>query len=108
MNKAQRDIYRELIALPPGGYGLCNVCRFAEWKGDCECADLTCHCGIEKVEEQAEDIWQGGDCWAFRPAWSLEDTADLVGIFLQGAVPDMSRCETFIPKRMRVLEVVHA
>jgi len=102
MKKEQRAIYKTLIDLPRDGYGLCNICRYAEWSGSCDCADLDCHCGIESVEEYADDVWQGDDCWAFRPAYTLEDTVDMVGIFLQGEIADMSNCKQFIPKKMRL------
>ena len=101
MRKEQRQIYKLLIDLPEDGYGLCNICRYAKWEGyDCESADLNCCCGIWAIEGNADDAWQGSDCWAFRPRWSLEDIIDMVGIFLQGEIPSMKNCKEFIPKRM--------
>ena len=102
MKKEQRSIYKTLIDLPDEGYGLCNICRYALWEGDCDSADLECHCGIEGVEEDADDVWQGSDCWAFRPRYLLDDTVDMVGILLQGDIPDMANCKEFIPKKMRL------
>ncbi len=96
MKKEQREIYNKLLGLLTPGYGLCNICRFALWEGACETADLTCLCGIENIEENADDVWQGSDCWAFRPLWSLEDIADMVGLRLQRKHPDMSKCKDFI------------
>ena len=100
MKAEQRVIYRTLIDLPGDGYGLCTICRYAEWTGYyCDEGDLECHCGIFDIEENADDAWQGRDCWAFRPRWLLEDIVDMVGIFLQGETPDMSNCKEFIPKK---------
>jgi len=101
MDKKQREIYKQLIELPQEQYGLCGICRFAVWSGCCEDVDLDCHCGIESVEEEAGNVWGGDDCWAFRPKYGLEDTADMVGILLQGEVPDMSNCKAHIPKRFQ-------
>ncbi len=94
MKKEQRQIYYIIANFDnPVGYdGLCNYCLYAKWKGDCTDADMECHCGIEKIEENAYDVWGGGDCWAFRPAWSLEDCVDRLGLMLQGEIPDMSNC----------------
>ena len=103
MKLAERDIYFKLIRLPDneeGGYGLCNICRYALWSGCCDDADLECHCGIEKVEENSCDVWSGSDCWAFRPRWTLEDITDMVGIMLQGKHPDMSPCKDLMPERV--------
>ena len=102
MKKCQRDIYQKLIDLPSDGFGLCNICRYAVWNGDCEDADLECHCGIWEVEESADDVWQGNDCWVFRPRWLLEDIADMVGIFLRKEHPDMSNCKEFIPLKLKI------
>lgn len=100
MKKAQREIYlilaNETLPKPfDGELGLCNLCQFAEWSGYfCGDSDLTCHHPIWCISENAWDIWQGCDCWAFRPQYNLEDTVDMVGVFLQGHYPDMSKCKT--------------
>lgn len=99
MKKAQREIYlilaRESLPEPfDGELGLCNLCQWAEWTGSCcgDDGDLICHHPLWEISEYSDDVWQGGDCWAFRPEYNLEDTADMVGMFLQGYYPDMSEC----------------
>ena len=103
MKKEEREIYKLLIELPRDGYGLCNICRYSEWTGDCDTSDLYCHCGIWVVEDNAYDVWGSKDCWAFRPRWLLEDIVDMVGIWLRGENPDMSNCKDRIPKKLREL-----
>ena len=103
MKGTERELYKTLIELPKEGYGLCNICRYAEWAGcSCEDADIECHCGIYTIEEESYDVWEGRDCWAFRPRYSLDDTVDMVGVFLQGDTPDMSDCKDLMPQKMRV------
>ncbi len=99
MKKAQREIYLVLATEPLprpfySGLGLCNLCQFAEWSG-CwrKDSDLTCHHPIWAVQENADEVWAGSDCWGFRPEYSLEDTVDKIGVCLQGHYPDMSKCK---------------
>jgi len=100
MKSEKRKIYRDLISLPQEQYGLCNICKYALFIGNCQECELECHCGVEKVEFDAEDVWQGSDCWMFSPRWSLADIADRVGIYLQGKIPDMSNCKDYMPQRV--------
>jgi hypothetical protein len=108
MKATQRQPYLTLtdIALPPPRFSLkdgqdswgrgqwnlslCHFCRFASWEGgDCSDSWLECHCGITKIEEQAEMTWcDSSDCWAFRPRYALVDCVDAVGLLLQGWYPD--------------------
>ena len=100
MKYEKRAIYKTLIEIPKDGYGLCNICKYGLFSGDCEDGDIDCHCGIESVEENADDVWQGNDCFAFRPRYSLDDITDMVGIFLQGGIPDMSKCHDRMPEKL--------
>lgn len=88
MKSEQRNIYVSLVDL--GGLGLCDICKHAEFIGYSCCeADLKCHCGIEKVQEFATDVfWEGGDCWAFRPLYDFDDIVDAVGMLMQNIIPD--------------------
>ena len=99
MKKAQRDIYLQLanIELPEpfdGVLGLCNFCQYAEWLGYyCEDAELDCHHPLEVIRDYSDGIWEGDDCWGFRPEYSLEDITYMIGIYLRGKYPDMSQCK---------------
>lgn len=103
MKAEKREIYKTLISIPKEGYGLCNICKYAIFNGVCDDCDLECHCGIEKVEEDAYGTWSGDDCWAFQPRWSLADITDMVGIWLQGKQPDMSKCEDRMPLKVHCM-----
>lgn len=94
MKKAEREPYLLLtrIELPSpfnGNMGLCHFCGYAEWSGSCDESDLECHHPLWQVPEQADGAWDGTDCWGFRPCYSREDCVDMVGIHLQGLVPDL-------------------
>jgi hypothetical protein len=94
MKASEREIYFKLIGLCREHWsGLCNICRCAEFTGDCLCGDMECHCGIEKIAGDCYGYWSGDDCWAFKPRWTLEDATDAVGLILQGKYPDMYRCK---------------
>jgi hypothetical protein len=97
----EKQLYYLLLSLVPQGFGLCNICQHAAWFGCCDEAELECHCGIEKIEEEAEEVWQGSYCWAFRPEYSHEDIVDFIGICLQGKTPDMSKCKSTKSKGAR-------
>ncbi len=91
MNKVQRQPYLDLIRMMPGGYGLCNFCKFAEWEdigGSCCEADLNCTNTLMKTEKYGfpnpEDVWQGDDCFCFRPRESLQQIGVAVSIMYSG------------------------
>ena len=109
MNAQEREAYLCLtrITLPPPRFankdtdepwgqwnvGLCHFCRYAEWEGSaCSDSELNCRQGLERIAENADDVWCGGDCWAFRAAWLQEDCVDAVGLMLNGWYPDFSSC----------------
>jgi len=97
MKKKQRAIYwevaKEELPMPYNGIlGLCNLCQWAEFSGDCYEGDLDCKHPIWQISDNYIDTWSGDDCWGFRPKYKLEDTVDMIGVFLQGKMPDMSRC----------------
>ena len=86
MKKEQRLGYLILneIETPLGECCLCTWCKFAEWSGDCEEADLDCKHPLWQVSEVlAEDAFSGDDCWGFRPKVSREDAVDVIGYHLQ-------------------------
>ena len=99
MRKSKREPYYILsnVALPDGGQPImCSFCRYAEWNGDCKEAECecrhslneprTCPWTIEAMIEKTMD--EGCDCFLFRPRFTPEVAADLVGIWLQGQEPD--------------------
>ncbi len=94
MKAKQRNIYLKLTNLdnPLHWSGLCLFCKYAYWTGsDCtEDAEVNCKHQIEEIVEHCWDTWEGSDCWAFRPAYPLNDVVDAVGLILQGLHPDMS------------------
>ncbi len=90
MKKVQRQIYLDLIGMISMGYGLCNFCKFAEWEdigGSCCEADLDCTHPLIKLEKygfpEPSDVWQGSDCWCFRPNISLQQLGVIVDITSQ-------------------------
>ena len=87
MKREQRQPYLDLINMMPGGYGLCHFCRYAEWSG-CSCcdADLDCKHGLagDWKFPEPDNVWQGGDCWGFRPSETLQEIGVAVSIMLAG------------------------
>jgi hypothetical protein len=84
MKKEQRQVYRDVLDI--GGYGLCNACKFAHWYGwsDCE-SELECDHPLDAIngnhdEMRVDDVWQGADCWGFRPAMSLQECGIIASI----------------------------
>lgn len=69
---------------------LCAWCRFASWNGSCADAELDCQHKLEVVAERSFEVWQGDDCWGFRPYLSREDAVDICGLYLQGHHADWS------------------
>lgn len=57
---------------------LCSFCNY--YQGTyCDSAECT-HPLIDRLNDDGME--PGTDCWGFRPALSLSDTADIVGIIL--------------------------
>ena len=95
MNKTQREPWRALTRVmlpkPFDGYmGLCHFCKYAKWTGECLEAELECMQPLWKISEGEHpiDVWNGSDCWGFRPKYDLDASADVVGVYLQGQHPD--------------------
>ena len=91
MNEAQRLPYLALtwVDTPKFGYlAMCHMCRYACWSGSCQDAELDCEHKRYVVADQAQDRWQGGDCWGFRPRYARVDCVDVLGILLRGEWPD--------------------
>lgn len=66
---------------------LCHFCRFALWTGICEDTELFCQHPLEGMGRWAcDDVWDGYDCWGFRPWPHLtpDIVAEWVGQRLQG------------------------
>lgn len=86
----KRQIYRQLIDMIPAGYGLCNFCKFAEFDGNSCCdSDLECTHPLDSVNgndigKEPYDVWEGADCWAFRPNVSLQELGEIVSITITG------------------------
>lgn len=94
MNYEQREPY--LMLANASGLGLCNFCRFAEWLGSwCE-ADLDCNHSLPVINgeddgEHPYDVWQGGDCWAFRPKHDFALCGAIAGIAMEGNIPHIKK-----------------
>ena len=85
MKKEKRQDYRNLISASDVGFGLCNFCKFAEWEGGSCCdSDIKCTHQLQIINEVAGDVWEGSDCWAYRPDRTFSEIAEVVGIYLQG------------------------
>ncbi len=101
MKRAQRLPYLALTEIYiqgrfAGNLGLCHLCRFAEWSGSCSDSELKCIHPLRQDDDVILNTWEGygSDCWTFRPAYSMEDTADMVGALMQtGWWPNMSKCK---------------
>jgi hypothetical protein len=95
MKKGKREPYRELAKLV--GLGLCNFCKFADWDGSSCCdPELECTHPLDVVNggdawEAPHDVWQGSDCWGFRPNVDLQTAGVIVGIMLEGNMPHKSK-----------------
>ncbi len=79
--RALGKVYTQTMAWP----SLCHFCRYSRWEGDCYVADLYCDHPLNQFEIwEPDDVWQGSDCWAFRPNVDIDEAADMVGIWLNG------------------------
>lgn len=92
--------YLALAKVVPG-YGLCTFCRFAEWIVEyCGAeAALDCKHPLWRVNERSYDVWEGGDCWGFRPLFTLAGAADAMGILLQALQVDWESVEKVQSRR---------
>ena len=71
---------------------LCVWCRYSEWEGCC-CDETypVCHHPLQAVQDLSDNneaIWEGADCWGFKPMYRREDCVDAVGLWLQGKYVD--------------------
>ena len=96
MDKAKRQIYRDVLDI--GGYGLCNICRYAAWSGSCCESYLECEHPLPVVSEPGighdpDEVWMGADCWAFRlqKSMTLSDVAAISSIAASGAHPHRNK-----------------
>lgn len=95
MKGNQRKIYLDLINST--SYGLCNICKFAEWEGYCSSeANLNCTHPLEAISQgdygdHPYNAWSGSDCWGFRPNSTLQEVATFAGIVLEGKLPHWNR-----------------
>jgi hypothetical protein len=92
----KRLVYYELSLVPlpsrdtnffDSWLSLCHFCRYAIWLGCCEAAELECTHPLQKMYGgpwDPEDVWQGDDCWGFRPRVSVDILAEWIGQRLQG------------------------
>jgi hypothetical protein len=82
-----RRVYLDLLGMMPCAYGLCNICKYADWSGYSCCeAELDCQHPLEVIsdDDHAFDTWSGGDCWGFRPTKSLQQIGVAVSIMVDG------------------------
>lgn len=83
MKGVQRNALSNL--LHEADLGLCHFCKYAEWSGGSPCSgdcDLECCHKIDKIADNSWNVWQGDDCWAFRPSMANDVITDIVGILL--------------------------
>jgi hypothetical protein len=87
MKKADREIYmvlaNEIDSL------ICDFCSYdlVDCCGEspCDCGESSCHHPLKdrlEMEHSSYGIEPGEDCWGFRPCYSVELCADVVGIVL--------------------------
>ncbi len=92
MKVGQRNPWLILTQIEGACAIMCSFCRYAAWLGGCQEQECECeHPLADKswnFENEIENAMEGLDCWGFRPAYSREDAADVVGIWLNGQQPD--------------------
>lgn len=94
MNKAQREPYLFIANFPREGWGLCNICKFAEFTGYSCCeSELECKHPLDAIngqgwdEEHPNTVWaEGADCWGFRPSHTLQECGIMAGIRAEGYI----------------------
>lgn len=86
MKKSHREIY--IILTKEVDNILCAFCKYSE----CQIGISPCDCGESYCVHPLKDhlphddnygLEPGNDCWGFRPVFSVELCADIVGILLQ-------------------------
>ena len=103
ISSQQRDIYYELNQLV--SCGLCSCCKFSQNDGTSICEGdglMECKHPLEKVRDIDEDSEvQAGDadCWGFRPAISVSDWADIIGLILEKG---WDRWQWYVSKTNRI------
>lgn len=84
MKKEQRKIY--YILANEVDYAICSFCRYGSFTGSGCSGDGNYECDhpLWKVnEDEFDKAMELGDCWGFRPAYSVALAADIVGIILE-------------------------
>ena len=71
---------------------LCHFCKYASWSGS-PCSDSSLDCGhkLDKIAENAFEIWEGSDCWGFRPDLSWGDAVQYTSQRMIGEWPHYPR-----------------
>lgn len=90
MKKHQREIY--LVLAEEVNCGIAPFCKYSSCEGSGSICDggecyHVCEHPLSVINEQEGDHGipceePGVDCWGFRPDYSLQDIADIVGIIL--------------------------
>ncbi|MDD5547042.1 MAG: hypothetical protein PHO67_07830 [Candidatus Omnitrophica bacterium] len=87
------------------GICLCNWCKFVQWEG-CSCDESWPECHHPLIEAfkgfHTEDVWDGADCWGFRPMYKQSDCVDVVGLWLQGKHVDFDTIPEISGKKLAV------
>ena len=90
MKKEERGIFIELASQIDAS--LCTFCRYGDWysEGCCE-GHNECQHPITELswENKNEDgLYPGGDCYGFKPSFSVQMVADIVGSVLSQGYRD--------------------
>ncbi len=110
MKREQRAGYLGLttIDLPRGGNPImCTFCRYGEYLGGCKDGYYECtHALLDRTwdfEPMMESVMESAgaavDCWGFRPCFSIDVAADIVGYWLQGMIPDWKTVPWLVSSR---------
>lgn len=93
MKATQREPYVALAHAPNEYSGLCNFCVYQVGSGGSPCyedgGDSECIHPLDAIKYGPAEYGDPYDCWGFRPQYSLQMTADLVGILLRQEFPEL-------------------
>ncbi|KKM75484.1 hypothetical protein LCGC14_1389780 [marine sediment metagenome] len=66
-------------------YCICAFCKYGSYTGSpCSFGEYECDHPLDRIQDyESENAMEMGDCWGFRPSYSVEDAADIVGIILR-------------------------